>query len=144
VKLLCSFAVVLAAAACGDPGPPGIDDGFYSASIDEIPFDHEVGVTECPQDLGDVEVENLSDEDLFLTISVDDAAAGDLIDFGEADDLSPTALDDLEVIIPPNETAVFVPWFNCGDDADFEVDITLTPDDPDISSIKIPIVARFQ
>jgi hypothetical protein len=47
-----------------------------------LSFTHEVGDTECPQDLGDVEVTNDSDAEVGVTVSVDDVGSDDLIDFG--------------------------------------------------------------
>jgi hypothetical protein len=133
---------VCAAAACGNPDNPL--DG-YDVSTSSLTFNHSVGDTDCPQDLGDVEVENFSETDpLIFTVAVDDVGAEDLIDFGDADDLSPTSLDDVEFEVEPLGSVIFVPWFNCGQPTSFQTAITITPEDPELDVATIAVSAVIQ
>jgi hypothetical protein len=125
-------------AACGSQAADEIVEG-YSVGGDDFGFVHEVGDTDCPQDLGDLEVTNDSDFDLGILVSVDDVAGLDLIDFGDEDDLSPTELDEVILDLLPGETGVVAVWFNCGQAASFSTDIVLTPDDEELEELFVPI-----
>lgn len=139
------FVVAVAgfAAACGSS--PAVTLEGYTVSATFINFNHSVGDTDCPQDLGDVEVENTSETDPFIfTVDVDDVGALDLIDFGDADDASPTSLDSVELEIEPLGSVIFVPWFNCGQPTSFSTNITLTPEDLDLEVATIAVTATIQ
>lgn len=136
------FACVIALAACGSPPVEPIDD--YNVSTTSINFTHQVGDTDCPQDLGDVTVNNLSANfTLFATISVADVGGIDLIDFGDADDLSPTSVDSIEIEVAPQSSEVFVPWFNCDQPTSFDTTITIAPEDLELGETDIAVSAAI-
>jgi hypothetical protein len=136
------LVLVAALAACGSP-PAEVIDG-YSVSTSSISFNHSVGQTECPQDLGDVEVANESDANLIITASAEDVSGEDLLDFGDADDQSPTSPDTLEFELLPGESFIFVPWFNCGQPFSFNTNIVLTPEDLEVDEAIIQVTADVQ
>ncbi len=132
--------LLFALVACGEPAT--VLDG-YSVSESSIAFDHEVGTTDCPQDLGDVEVTNTGEDLLVFTVSVDDVGGSDLIDFGDGDDQSPTSLDDVEIEVDPGASAVFVPWFNCQQPTSFTTTIRIEPEGG-LEPTSIPVTATIQ
>lgn len=140
MKKLALSALVLA--ACGSPEPLSFDG--YTVTESRIVFSHEVGTTICPQDLDDIGVTNTGADLFVFTISVDDALATDVIDFGDADDTAPTSPGTVELELDPDASVSFIPWFNCSVTSSFSTTIHITPEDAGRAPASIPVTATIQ
>jgi hypothetical protein len=119
---LCSFAIVLAAAACGDPATD--EANLISVSTMSIEDDHIVGTTECPQELGSFVVKNESEEVIDVDVEVDDVEGVDLIDFVDEDGL--TIIDVFTINLPAGESFETFAMFNCANDQSFTTQISVS------------------
>ncbi|WP_157068715.1 hypothetical protein [Sandaracinus amylolyticus] len=106
---------------------------------------HEYGVTECPQDLGVVEVELGDDASGPVTLSLaEDIIAIDVLD----PELAWPINDDWSITIEPGQVLTFAVQFNCGstDDVAGRIDLELTPrgGGAALDSVSIPIALDVQ
>ncbi len=124
---LAVLTIVFAACQNEFGGPDG--DRGYSISVNELAFEHELGVTACPQNLGDVVVTNETESVLVFSVSVTDTEGTDVIDFGAADDSAPTATGSIELEAAVGGSVAFVPWFNCQNQILVDSTIRIDPED---------------
>ncbi|UJR83759.1 hypothetical protein [Sandaracinus amylolyticus] len=106
---------------------------------------HEYGVTECPQDLGELEVELGADASGPVTLSIaEDIIAVDVLE----PELFWPINDDWSITIEPGDVMVFAVEFNCGsiEDVAGSIELVLTPlrGGAPLDSASIPIAVDVQ
>ena len=102
-------------------GTPTGGPGEFLFTLDDFSFDHEVGVTLCPQDIGDIEIENLTDTIASVTTSKQPAIAAFI-------NIVPS-----NTTVPAGGNATLDVQFNCGMTSNFSGSLSVDADNGSLS-----------